>query len=180
MNKVDLLVAFAHIGGTVVVSLVLGFLFLAFGAWWGKKIQKAADEEASIALGVSVAQLNDEKLIPRIIQLSSERFSRELLKNRISDLCGLVRTLWNGLGSLLSAGVLLAVIWYTIKDGLNNAAFAWTTIGISLFFSFVSVVFSLTCRLITGRFPGEASMARKNTAEFLRNRDTHHDDSDEY
>lgn len=180
MNKIDLLVAFAHIGGTVVVSLALGFLLLALGAWWEKKIQKAADEEASIALGVSVAQLNDEKLIPRIIQLFSERFSRELLRNRISDLCGLVRTLWNGLGSLLSTVVLLGVIWYTITDGLNNAAFAWSIIAISLFFSVVSVVFSLTCRLITGRFPGEASLARKRLAEFLKNRDAHDDDCDEY
>lgn len=176
MNKVDLLVAFAHIGGTVIVSMVLGFLLLALGGWWDTKIQKAADEEASIALGVSVAQLNDEELIPRIIQLSSERYSRELLKNRVSDLGGLVRAVWNGLGSLLSAGVLIAVIWYTITDGLNNAVFVWSTIGIFLFFSFVSVAFSLACRVITGRYPGEASLARKKLAEFLKNRHAHSGD----
>jgi len=120
-------------------------------------------------LGVAVEELDNKEMAPKLIQLSSDRFSRELLRNRISDLCGAIRTVWGWLGSLLQLAVILGVAWYTFTDNLNTAVYAWFIVAISLIFWVTSVAFSLTCRLFTGRYPGEAKQARKSVAEFLNN-----------
>jgi len=93
-----------------------------------------------------VDDLNNEELAPKLLQLSSERFSSDLLRNRISDLCGVVRTVWDWLSSLLQIAVLLGVVWYTITESLDTAVYAWFIVAIALFFWIASVVFSLVCR----------------------------------
>lgn len=166
----ELLIAIAHIVGSILAVLVLGFFIMLIASWETDRNRKQALEETSIRLGVAVEDLDNEELTPKILQLSSERFSSELLRNRISDLLGVIRTMWGWLGSLLQVAVLLGVVWYTITDSLETAIYAWFIVGISLFFWIASVFFSLVCRLLTGRYPGEASQARKAVAQFLKNR----------
>jgi hypothetical protein len=81
-----------------------------------------------------------------------------------------IRTVWGWLGLLLQIAVLLGVIWYTFTESAETAVYAWFIVAISLFFWTASVVFSLVCRLLTGRYPGEAKQARKSVAEFLNAR----------
>jgi len=78
--------------------------------------------------------------------------------------------LWGWLGLLLEAAVLIGVVWYTITDNLDTAVFAWVIVAIALFFCITVVVVSLICRLLTGRDPGQAKLARKFMAEFLKSR----------
>jgi len=101
-----------------------------------------------------------------------ERFSSELLRNRLSDLCGLILTMWGWLSLLLQAAVLIGVVWYTFTDGTNTAVAAWFIVAIVLFFWITSVMFSLVCRVLTGRYPGQAKQARKMLAEFLKSQQT--------
>ena len=168
----ELLIAIGNIVGSILAVLVLGFVTILIASWEAQRNHKQVLDEASIKLGVAVADLDKEELTPKLLQLSSERFSSELLRNRLSDLCGVIRTLWGWLSSLLQAAVLLGVVWYTITEGLDKAVYAWFIVAISLFFWIASVVFSLACRLLTGRYPGEAKQARKSLAEFLENRRT--------
>ena len=41
---------------------------------------------------------------------------------------------------------------------------------VALFFWLASVAFSFACLLLTGRYPGEAKMARKSIAAFIEQR----------
>jgi len=168
----ELFIAIGHIVGSILAVLVLGFVTILIAAWEAQRNHKQVLEEASIKLGVAIADLDKEELTPELLQLSSERFSSELLRNRLSDLCGVIRTLWGWLSSLLQVAVLLGVVWYTMTEGLDKAVYAWFIVAISLFFWIASVVFSLVCRLLTGRYPGEAKQARKSVAEFLQHRRT--------
>lgn len=175
----EILIAIAHILGSIIVFSLWGFVLLLFEAWDTKRNQKLVAEETSIALGVRVDDLGSEELAPKELQLLSEKFSTELFRNRISDFCGLIRTIWGWLENLTQALVLLAVIWYTITDSTDNAIYAWFIIGIAMVFWVTSVIFSLTCKLLTGRYPNQARVARKFIAEWVKNNSellkSHHD-----
>jgi hypothetical protein len=162
-----MLIAILHIGGATLATIAFGVIVLFVSSWEIEKNNKAELQDLAIKLGVAVEDLADEKLTSRVIELSSERFSNDRLSNRLSDLCGLLRTAWDCLGSLLQIGTFLGVVWFTITESLANAIFAWWIVGIGLFFWIVGVLFALACRLLTGRYPGQAKQARKATAEFL-------------
>ena len=164
------LVASGHIAGAIVVLVGFGVLLLFVTAWEVERNKRRLLEAAAIRLGVTLEQLDSEALIPRVVEYSAERSSDELLRNRLSDLCGVIRTLWGWLASSLQVVVLLAVIWFTITESNSNSVYAWLVVGIAVFFWLVSVGFSFACRLLTGRYPGEAKAARKALAEFLSSR----------
>lgn len=69
---------------------------------------------------------------------------------------------------LIQVGVLLGVLWYTFTDDLSNGVHAWWIIVIAFFFSVSSVLFALICKLLFGRFPGQARQARKMLAEVVQ------------
>ena len=164
----EILIAIAHILGSIIALFIFGFVVLLIAAWEADRIQKQVAAEASVALGVKVEDLDSEALAPKVLQLSAEKFSTELFRNRISDFCGLIQTIWGWLGNLIQVLVLLAVVWYTI-DSTENAVYAWFVVGIAIVFWLTSVIFSLTCKLLTGRYPGQAKEARKVAAEWVKN-----------
>lgn len=164
----EILIAIAHILGSIIALFIFGFVVLLIAGWEQNKIQKQALEETSVALGVTVEELDSEEIAPKILKLSSEKFSTELFRNRISDLCGFLRTIWGWLGNIIQVVVLVAVIWFTISDSTENAIYAWVVLGISIVFWFVSVIFALVCKLLTGRYPGQAKAARKMAAEWVK------------
>lgn len=168
----SIVVAIAHIVGSVVALVILGALLLFIGSWESERNKKRVLQEAAAKLGVAVDALNDERLTDKIVQFSSERSSNELLRNRISDLCGVVRTSWGWLGSILQVVALGTTVWFTFTEDLQNALFAWFAPGIAVFFWIASVLFSLLCYFLTGRYPGEAKVARKGLAQFLNERST--------
>lgn len=168
----EILIAIAHILGSIIALLIFGFVVVLIAGWEQNKIQKQVSEETSVTLGVTVEELDSEELAPKILKLSSEKFSSELFRNRISDLCGLIRTMWGWLGNIIQVIVLLSVIWFTITDSTENAIYAWSVLGIAIVFWLVSVSFSLVCKLLTGRYPGQAKAARKVAAEWVK---THSD-----
>jgi hypothetical protein len=84
----ELLIAIGHIGGSILalLVLVLGFITILIASWETDRNRKQALEETAIKLGVAVDDLDNQELTPKLLQLSSERFSSELLRNRLSDL----------------------------------------------------------------------------------------------
>jgi len=165
----DVLIAIAHILGSILSLLLFGFVVLLISSWEAGKVQNQVLEEASITLGVKVEDLEKEEHAPMLLKLSSEKFSSELFKNRISDFLGLIRTFWDWLSNIVQAIVLIVVLWYTFADSTHNAVYAWFILGISIFSWIVSVIFSFTCKLFTGRYPGQAKEARKVAAEWVKN-----------
>tara|TARA_B100000446_G_C10530334_1_gene333464 strand:+ start:1333 stop:1863 length:531 start_codon:yes stop_codon:yes gene_type:complete len=165
----EILIAIAHIAGSIISLLVFGFVVLLIGGWEASKIQKQVSEEASVKLGISVEDLDKEEHATKVLKLSSEKFSSDLFANRISDFCGAIRTIWGWLSNIVQAVVLIAVLWYTLTDSTDNTVYAWFILGISIFSWLISVIFSLTCKLLTGRYPGQAKAARKVAAEWVQN-----------
>ncbi len=165
------LAATAHIGGALVVLTMLRLLLLLVGQWESEKVQHGRLQAAAVQLGASVEQLDSAALSPRLMQLLADRSSPELLRNRLADLCGLVRTLWGWLGGLLQWGILLAVIWFTATEASTNAVFAWAAVAVAVLFWVIGVAFSYACLLLTGRFPGEPKLARKALVQYYNTRD---------
>jgi hypothetical protein len=163
--------AIVHVVGALGATFAFGLLVLFIGAWEQERVQKRRLQDASIALGLPLASLeNDEDLIPRLIQYSSQRFSSELLRNRLSDLCGLLRTAWGWLSTLLQVGIVVGVGWSMYTSGAENAVYMWSVLAAAIFFWLASVAFSFACLLLTGRYPGEAKMARKSIAAVIEQR----------
>jgi hypothetical protein len=168
--------AMVHVVGALGVTFAFGLLVLVIGAWEQERVQKRRLQDASIALGVPLASLDsdkdDEELIPRLIQYSSQRYSSELLRNRVSDLCGPLRTAWAWLSTLLQVGIVVAVGWSMYTDGAQSAVAMWSVLAVAVLFWLGSVAFSFSCLLLTGRYPGEAKMARKLIASAIEQRTT--------
>lgn len=164
----DVLVAVGHIGGSIIAVVALEIGLLLFGGWETQRNQRKALENAALALGVTVEELDKEEFRPRLIEFSSARHSTELLRNRVSDLCGALRTVWGWLGSLLQIAILVGVVWYTLTDSLGTAIYAWWIVAVRLFVWLSGAAFSLICKFLTGRYPGEAKQARKALAQFIR------------
>lgn len=173
-------IAIAHLLGALVVLFVFSAGVMALAAWENERNRKTALEEMSLALGIPISELDDAKHESTVVQFVAAKFSSELLRNRLSDFCGWIQTIWGWLGMLIQVGVLLGVLWYTFTDDLSNSAHAWWIIAIAFFFSISSVLFALTCKLLLGRFPGQARQARKMLAEALRQRRAAVRDNDDY
>ncbi|UCV01062.1 hypothetical protein [Acidovorax radicis] len=157
--------AVLHVVGALGLTTAFGVLTIAISAWEQERVRKRRLQDAAIALGVPVAAIeNEPSLLPSVMQYASRRSSDELLRNRISDMCGLIRTGWGWLGGLLQVGVMAGVGWYMYTYGAESAASMWAVLFVAVFFWLASVVFSLACVLLTGRYPGEAKLARKAIA----------------
>jgi len=164
--------AIVHVVGALSAWFAFSLLVLFISAWEQERVHKRRLQDASIALGVPVSALDTEELVPRLLQYSSQRFSGELLRNRLSDLCGALRTAWAWFGSFVQIGVIGLVGWQLYQEGRESAVFMWTVLAVAIFFWFSAIAFSFACLLLTGRYPGEAKVARKALASVIDLRTT--------
>ncbi len=165
--------AIVHVVGSLGVTCAFGLLLLFIAAWEQDRVHKRRLQDASIALGVPFSALeSDKSLVPRLLQYSSQRLSGEMLRNRLSDLCSILRTAWGWLGTLVQVGivVVVAVGWAMYSEGRENAIYMWSVLAVAVFFWLAGVAFSFVCLLLTGRYPGEAKAARKSLAAFIEQR----------
>jgi hypothetical protein len=164
----SVLIAIGHIVGALIALVAFGVGILMLAGLEIERNRKSALQEASLSLGIPVSELDNPEHQAKVVQFVATRFSSELLRNRLSDLCGWVQMSWGWLGTLLQAGILLGVIWYTVTDDLSNSVYAWWIIAVAVFFWISSVLFALACKLLTGRFPGQARQARKMLADAIQ------------
>jgi hypothetical protein len=159
-----------HVLGALAVSVAFGLLVIGIGAWEMERVKKRRLQEMSVSLGVPLALMESEALVPKLIEYSSKRYSGELLRNRLADLCGVVRTAWGFLGSFVQLVAIGMVGWQLCESGSNNAALMWIVPALALFFWLISVAFSFACLLLTGRYPGEPKESRKSLASIIERR----------
>ena len=128
-------------------------------------------QDASLALGIPASVLEtDDSQVPMFIEYLAQRFSSELLSNRLSDLCGALRTAWGWLSSLIQFGTVVTVFWLMFTKGAETAVGMWIAPAVAMFFWLVSIAFSLTCLVLTGRYPGQAKGVRKVIAVAIEQR----------
>jgi len=164
------LIAFAHLIGAILVVGLLGMAVQIGANWESKRSEKRLLADLSLELGIPISDLDLEDPLPSVIELLSQRFSRDLFRNRFSDFCGLVRTGWLWIGALAQLGFGLGVVWYTFTDDLGNAVYIWWILAIKIFFVIGGVAFSEACRFITGRYPGQAESGRKILVGYIDSR----------
>jgi hypothetical protein len=165
-----ILIAIGHIVGALIALMALGIGLQMLGMWESDRNRKFALQEISLALGIPVTEIDKPEHESRVFQFAATKFSSELLRNRLSDLCAWVQTGWGWLSTLLQVGALIGVIWYAVTDDISNTVHAWWIIAVAFFFWLSSVLFALACKLLTGRFPGQARQARKMLAEVVEQR----------
>jgi len=165
-----MLTAIGHIGGSLIAIMALGMIRFLLDAWESKKVEGKRLREVANKLGVSVDDLDDEAIAHRVIEYSSAKYKSELFRNRLSDLCGGIRTAWAWLWSIIQLLITVAVIWSTAKESIENAVYAWWAVGAYMLCWLTSIAFSLVCYFLTGRYPGEAAKSRKGLAEYLEQR----------
>lgn len=162
------LIATAHVMGAVLAVVMHWVLIFLLASKIEERSRKNFMAEFAASLGIPIADLDNPQHERAIYKLCADRFSSELLRNRLSDLCGWVNNAWDWLGFLVQAGILLSVIWYTAVDGPKNAVNAWWLIAASIFFWLVSLAFYCACKLLTGRYPGQARKVRKLISDTLQ------------
>lgn len=169
----DYFISVINIVGALVAYAGTSLLIFWITGWFSERSQYSELEDISLKLGIPLAELkNDEKIqvyYKEIMKYSASRYSSELFINRFSDFCGDIRTLWNWVGRLAIASLFLLCVFHTYSDDLDHSSKAWLIIPLLLFFWIINVFFSITCRLLTGRFPGQAKIARKDGTQAIEN-----------
>lgn len=161
------LVAISHIAGALIALTLLNIFDIYFNMKFSERHGKALQKQLAIDLGVSSEAFKTSDLTPRLMQLMAVRFSGDLAKNRISDICGRFLNLWVWLGFIVQAIVIIGVVWYAITESTDLAIYAWSVTAAYVFFFISSISFSFSCWIITGRLPGEASRTRAVLAKTL-------------
>ncbi|MDJ0939291.1 MAG: hypothetical protein QNJ00_05975 [Woeseiaceae bacterium] len=163
----DIVIAVAHYLGAVFAVIVLLVLSLAFDAWIALKDEKSLTDELSLAVGHPVDNATLDRDFADYAKILGERYSAELFRNRISDLAGIIWQAWNWLGLLLQIGALGLALWLTATSGSEAAVSAWLVPIVTILIWAVAIMFAMLCKLLTGRYPGQAKRARQNLAELL-------------
>lgn len=162
-----MLIAIAHIAGSILATIAIWVVVFLLDAWHRQRNSKLPLQELSTRSGIAFDELCDEKHIAQTVEFLSDRFSNERFGNRLSDLCGCLLVAWGWLGSLLQIGILVGVVWSTATESLNDAMYAWSIPATAIFFCVAAALCSFLCRLLTGRFPGQAKASRKGLAEIM-------------
>lgn len=165
----DMIIAAAHIVGSLVTLSVLGVAWWFVGAWETTRNARIQVEDAALELGISPDDQVDGDAQRRLRLWLASRYSSDLFRNRLSDLCGLVRAGWEVIGILSIATILCVTAWRTFSHSASDAVYAWLVVPAWLFFILTAAAFALLCKLLTGRYPGQARAARKVLAKDLRN-----------
>lgn len=157
----DIIFAFGHITGAFVVLSLFEIGTLLLANYQMQKGQKQVLLEISSTLGVTIEDLNNKELAPKITAFFLQKFNNDHFGNRLSDLLGHLLTIWKVLGAFIQWGFLIYVVWQTVINSYSFAVYAWFVIPIAVFIWIVSYFFSVLCWLITGRYPGQAKAVRK-------------------
>lgn len=158
---ISVLVAIFHIVGTVVTLVVFGHLVVGILQSLQERNHKRVLQEIATTLGLPMSALEKKVNRPKYVQVASERYSNELLRNRLSDLCGVMLTLWVLIGALIQWGIVGYTIWLLFTEGPSIGLFPWVAVGVAIFFWLASMILLFACYILTGRFPGEARASRE-------------------
>lgn len=163
----EMVVAATHIVGSLVVQSILGLLWFLAMRWVDEREQTAILQSMALDLDVKLDGQIDGEVTSRAQRWMIARYSSELFRNRFSDLCGFIRTILDWLGLASVVAIFAIVLWLTFTSNLGDARGAWLIIPIWLGFAVTSIVFVLVCKVITGRYPGQARTARKSLTKLL-------------
>lgn len=124
----------------------------------------------SFTLSIPVDEIDYEENGAKVLKYFVDWYNPELLRNRLSDLCGSLQTVWKRIGYLLQYGFIIGVAWFTLTDSHTNSVNAWFVLLVAVFVFISSLVFGWICQLLTDRGPGEAQRERERLSAVISER----------
>lgn len=166
----DFLIAISHFVGVMVVQSGIAVGLFLLDAWHKQSRVRALERDFSLKLAIPLREINHEKWEQVVLKEMNERFSNELLRNRVSDLFGVLVFIWGWFSAIALFAIYIYIAWVTYSRGLENAIWVWSVVVLGLFATGVTVVLSLICRVLTGRYPSQARQVRKGLFQFAEGR----------
>lgn len=161
------MIAVLHLVGALLSMLILSTALYLVGAWIDRSNAERVLQDASITLARPLAQLETPEFNPEIIRYFAAKYTDDLMQNRLSDFLGLLLAAFNWLVLLVETVVFVAIAWFSFTDNQGNAVYAWIVPAIAVASFAIAMCIIALCKLMTGRFPGEARRARRGLAECI-------------
>ncbi|MFC1537085.1 hypothetical protein ACFL48_04680 [Pseudomonadota bacterium] len=98
---------------------------------------------------------------PELQALLVERYSDDLLQNRIADFLGLIQMVLGWVFLVLMILAFGLVAWEMFTGSWSSAIYAWFILVAQVAWWLINECFTFMCRLLTGRNPGEPKRVRK-------------------
>lgn len=162
-----MLIAIGNIVGSVIAIFAIFMVIEKYAEWNKKRRARLSAENLAPILGVPADKVFEDKYRAKRIEFYVQRYSADLFVNRLSDLFNVLLGWWLIFGALLSLGVGLFVLWGTIFEDPSGALLMWSVPALFLFFIISVPIADSTCRLLTGRYPGEAIEKRESVLYLL-------------
>lgn len=151
--------------GMVLISLIVGvvvqFSIMFFSKRRLEKLDKIGTANMCRTLGVSPDSTNEDD-VARCWKYLIDRYSPELLVNRLSDAIG---TLTNIASSVLSVGITLwyfgMVIYFAWNQYYGDHILLWLPLMSHIAMSLCILTISVATRIILNRLPGESKAFNK-------------------
>lgn len=164
------LLAIGHIVGAFIALETFGLVLVTFLNFRVAHYQKKSLQRISFTLSLPVDEIDNEENSAKVLKYFVDRYDPDLLRNRLSDLCGSLQMVWKWIGYLLQYGFLIGVSWFTFTESLANAVNAWFVLLAAVFVFISTWVFGMVCLLLTGRGPGEAKRERDRVSAIVLER----------
>lgn len=155
------LIAIGHIVGALVALEAFGLGLVMLSNSRVEHYQKKSLQVISFTLSIPVDEIDSEENSAKVLKYFVDRYNPDLLRNRLSDLCGSLQMLWKWIGYLLQYGLLIGVAWLTLAESLAYSVNAWFVLLVAVFVFISTWTFGWVCVLVTGRGPGEAKRERE-------------------
>ncbi|MGH1361007.1 MAG: hypothetical protein ACRBC3_19785 [Burkholderiaceae bacterium] len=156
--------AIAHIAGAIAATVSITGLAGVVDYLLLSKRAKNFEREASITLGIPLSELGTNESLTKMRGFLAERYSSELLQNRLSDFARHVQWAWLILAFVSYLAIMGFVVWQAVATDIEISVMAWVATVLWTGAILVSLTFSALCRLLTGRQPGESRYYRKTLA----------------
>jgi hypothetical protein len=160
----QIVVSISHFCGVIIFYIALNIGLLLLIGWRNDRNKLHALQEMTLALGIPESQIDNPENQSAVFKYVSDKFSSERLYNRLSDFLGWIEIAWGWLGIVVQIVYFTAIVWSTVVNDLSNSIYVWWTIPIAIFFWTVSIVFEFFCKVLIGRYPGQARQAMKMLA----------------
>jgi uncharacterized membrane protein (DUF106 family) len=162
-----IILATVNILGAIIVQILVAAIISWISRLSTNRLHKQCIQDMAIQLGTVVEEVNQNKYKAEVIKIQAERYNRDLFKNRLSDLCGLLMNCLTWLSQIIFIFIVLGTSYYTLTNNFSGSGFVWVGVLWSFTFWIVNVLIYFICRFATGRTPGEAKNGRALIASFL-------------
>ena len=159
--------ALLHLFGAILVNMGIGVAGLFAMGWEQSKLQEKKMRELSIKLGIPIDEIESAEHIPKLSEFFSEKYSSEHFSNRLSDVFGFIRMGWYAIILLVQGAILIFTLYGMFKGNLEASVIFWFIPVLSVTSFIILLPFSLICKLLTNRYPGEAHNGRKFLTNYL-------------